>query len=123
MHSISPTELQFQWPSIRKSLLKLSEKTAWTPEDVYKEVMAGRARLFAGDGNLLVTVAQEEEFTKARVLHVWIGIAELKDYEKGLSWLKDHAREFGFSKVTFESNRNGWAKRFPIETTRYRIEI
>lgn len=123
MTPISPAELAFQWPSICKTLQKLSAKSAWTPEHVYTEVMAGRARLFTGNNSVLVTVAQEEEFTKAKVLHVWIGISELDDYERGLEWVKQHARDFGFTKITFESERKGWEKRFPIESIRYRIEI
>jgi len=104
---------------------KLAKDTTqnWIAEDIYKEVSQGTARLFLVEGGVLVTIPQVEEFTNAKVLHVWCGIGEGHDYEASLEQLKEHAREFGFAKITFESNRAGWKKRFPVESIRYRIEL
>lgn len=125
MNSVPPESLRAIWPSVRPLLESLAKKTRqdWIAEDIYKEVIQGTARLFLVEGGVLVTVPKIEEFTNAKVLHVWCGIGEGHDYEASLEALKEHAREFGFQKVTFESNREGWKKRFPIESIRYRIEL
>lgn len=125
MNSVPPESLRSIWPSIRPLLEKLAidTKQAWIAEDVYKDVIQGKARLFLVEGGVIVTSPQVEEFTQAKVLHVWCGIGEGHDYEASLEALKEHAREFGFDKITFDSNREGWKKRFPVESIRYRIEI
>ena len=125
MNSVPIQSLRQVWPSVRPLLEELAIKTKqnWIAEDIYTEVLTGKARLFLVEGGVLVTVPQVEEFTGANVLHVWCGIGQGHDYESSLEELKEHAREFGFQKITFESNREGWKKRFPIESIRYRIEL
>ena len=123
MNSVPIESLRSVWPSVRPLLQKLSEKTNWVQEDIYTEVSQGRARLFVGEGSVLVVVPKEEEFTHKKVLHVWVGVNESDDFEKELAWLKQHAKEFGFSKITFDSIREGWKKRFPVESISYRIEL
>lgn len=125
MNSVPIESLRQVWPSVRPLLEELARKTkqSWIAEDIYREVIQGSARLFLVEGGVLVTVPKVEEFTHANVLHVWCGIGEGHDYESRLEELKEHAREFGFQKITFESNREGWKKRCPIESIRYRIEL
>ena len=125
MNPVPVESLRTAWPVIRPLLEKLAKDTqqSWIAEDVYREVIQGTARLFLVDGGVLVTIPKVEEFTNAQVLHVWCGIGDGHDYESSLEALKEHAREFGFSKITFESNREGWKKRFPMESIRYRIEL
>lgn len=125
MNSVPIESLRSIWASVRPLLDDLAIKTAqnWIAEDIYREVIQGTARLFLVEGGVLVTIPKVEEFTNAKVLHVWCGVGEGHDYESSLEALKDHAREFGFSKITFESNREGWKKRFPMESARYRIDL
>lgn len=125
MNPVPIESLRNIWHMVRPLLDKLCKDTNqdWIPEDIYREVIQGTARLFLVEGGVLVTIPKIEEFTNAKVLHVWCGIGEGHDYEPRLEELKEHAREFGFQKITFESNREGWKKRFPIESIRYRIEL
>lgn len=125
MNSVPIESLRTVWPTVRPLLEKLAQdnKQDWIAEDVYREVSAGKARLFIVEGGILVTIPEIEEFTHAKVLRVWCGIGECHDYEARLEDLKEHAREFGFDKITFESNRAGWKKRFPVVSICYCINL
>ena len=123
MNPVPIESLRQVWPSVRPMLEKLSSRANWLPEDIYVEVAQGRARLFVGNNSVLVAVPKEEEFTHKKVLHIWVGVNEGDDFDSCLAWVKQHAKEFGFSKITFDSVRDGWKKRFTVESISYRIEL
>ena len=122
--AVPPDALHSVWPGLRSMLRVLQRKGGgdWIPEDVYREIAEGRAALFIAERSLLVLIAQKETFTGLPVLHVWLAYTAAKNFDAGLQWVREHAKQYGFQKITFDSPRKGWAKRFTAESVRYRID-
>lgn len=124
--TIPPAELRAAWPRVRGWVEQVAALgDGWIPEDVYHEARSGRAAVHIGDDALLVTVAKHREYTGEPELFVWIAFnaGTPDDFGPGLDWLREHARQFGFTAITFASPRPGWRKRARPTKTFYRIEV
>lgn len=131
-HLIAPATLHSVWPRVKESLAKVREKTdpPWLDEDVYHALKSGSAALHVAYSEdrycgLLVTRIIECEFSKDQELHIWIAhnVGNANVIESGLTLLKTMAKSAGVKRLTFDSSRVGWSKRFKLESATYRIDL
>jgi hypothetical protein len=112
MRYIQPNELRNWWNWVRPGLEKIKEKSTepWIPEDVYADCYSQNSMLWVllrHDRPVAFLVVQP---TPA-VLHVWCAYAyEDGCLEEGFKELKDLAKQQGWSKLSFDSDRRGWDK-------------
>lgn len=132
--NVNPAELRAHWPVISAALDSVIEATSpdWIKEDVYHQLASGKAagRLIYELGQyraLFILTQPSEEFSGERCLHIWIaenaisGTDESFDY--GLSAIKQIAQQLGAPKLTLESPRKGWAKRFKLVSATYEVPL
>ncbi len=121
----SPAELRAHWPVISRALDSVIEAASpdWIKEDVYFQIKTQQAvaHLVYERGeyrSLFILTQPREEFSGVRHLHIWIaenGLAgTAESYEFGLDAIKKIASQLGAPKLTLESPRVGWAKRFKL---------
>ncbi|MBO1748891.1 hypothetical protein [Stenotrophomonas indicatrix] len=131
---VKPAELRAHWPVVSAALDSVIEATSpdWIKEDVYLQLAnaSAIAHLVYERGqyrSLFVLTQPTEEFSKERSLHIWIaenaisGTAESFDY--GLSTIKQIAQQLGAPKLTLESPRKGWGKRFKLVSATYEVPL
>lgn len=109
---IQVNELQAWWPYIRPGLERCKNKSGetWIPEDVYGNILFGKALLW-----VYVVNDKVDGFTvglpEGESFHIWCAWAEkpvmLQEY---LVKMESVLREANYSKLTFSSNRPGWNK-------------
>lgn len=117
---IHPNDLAEKWPEIRFGLMSILLKTGekWIPEDIYHALKAGEALLFARDGTFVVVKADGE------ALFIWCAYNAIQGgFKSGIEWLKDHARQNGFKRITHTSPRTGWARLFKAVSINYEMEL
>lgn len=120
MHIIQPDNLAEVWPDVRKGLEAIIAKTGeeWLPEDVYHDLKQRKSVLYVRDGAFLVLRAD------GQALDIWCAYrASGEDFASGFDWLKSHAREHGFKRLTMTSPRKGWGKYFTAVSTNYKVEL
>ena len=122
---VNPAELRAHWPVISPALDSVIEATSpdWIKEDVFHQLKVGGAiaHLIFERGeyrSLFILTQPSEEFSGTRHLHIWIAENETagtaESYAIGLDAIKSIARQLGAPKLTLESPRAGWAKRFRL---------
>ena len=117
---VNPDNLAEIWPDIRKGLEAIIAKTGeeWLPEDVYHDLKQRKSVLYARTGAFLVLRAD------GQALDIWCAYnAAGEDFESGFEWVKAHARECGFKRLTMTSPRKGWGKYFSAVSINYRIDL
>ena len=131
---VKPAELRAYWPEISTALDSVIEATGpdWIKEDVYHQIASGNAY-----GHLVYELGQyrcmfiltqpSEEFSGERCLHIWIAENALsgtdESFEFGLSAIKRIAQQLRAPKLTLESPRKGWAKRFKLVSATYEVPL
>lgn len=129
---VNPAELRAHWPVISAALDAVIEATSpdWIREDVYHQVRIGRsfAHLIFSGGQykaLFILTEEREEFSGKPSLHIWIAhnSGDPAAYEFGLEQIKARARHMGATRLTLESPRRGWAKRFPLVSATYEVPL
>lgn len=126
--TIDPNGLRLVWNDVREGLDKMPPAD-WIAEDVYHAIRSGDSALvmfydtrLAG---FLVLRRLVTEFSKQVCLHVWLayskGDADL--FALGEAHIRQIAHQMGAAKVTFESPRPGWAKRYPMVESTYEIPL
>lgn len=116
---VNPDNLAEVWSEVRKGLVSILAKThePWLPEDVYLEIKQRIAVLYVRTGGFIVLKAD------GQALDIWCAYNEAGDFESGFDWLKEHARQHGFKRLTMSSPRKGWMKLFNVESYNYRIDL
>lgn len=129
---VKPDELRAHWPVISPALDSVIEATSpdWIKEDVYARIKSGQAIVnliyHLGVYQALFVLSEDrEEFSGKSSLHIWI--AHNGDnpaaYDFGLDAIKQIARNGGASRLTLESPRRGWAKRFRLVSATYEVPL
>lgn len=132
--NVNPAELRAHWPVISAALDSVIEATSpdWIKEDVYHQLASGKAagRLIYDQGqyrSLFILTQPAEEFSGERCLHIWIAENALsgtdESFDFGLSAIKQIAQQLGAPKLTLESPRKGWAKRFKLVSATYEVPL
>jgi hypothetical protein len=107
---IEPNNLRQVWDYVREGLLKVKEASnePWIPEDIYCDCYSGRSMLW-----LMLEDGQPVGFGVLQPvgdsLHIWAGYGKFL-MEDGFRHAEEIAKLGGVRKITFESNRPGWAK-------------
>lgn len=131
---VKPAELRAHWPVISAALDSVIEATSpdWIKEDVYHQIATGSAYAHliyeAGQYRSLFVLTQPtEEFSKERCLHIWIAENALsgtdESFDYGLSAIQKVAQQLGAPRLTLESPRKGWAKRFKLVSATYEVPL
>jgi len=110
--AVPPSDVASYWPAVRKELDRLSRRgtDGWIPEDVYLLLRTNAATLYVQDGVEGFAILQLFPNYSGKRLHIWI--ACLKDDPlRFMDEIVALARQYGASKITYESPRAGWAKR------------
>lgn len=132
--NVNPAELRAHWPVISAALDSVIEATSpdWIKEDVYHQLASGKAagRLIYDQGqyrSLFILTQPAEEFSGERCLHIWIAENAIsgtdESFDFGLSAIKQIALQLGAPKLTLESPRKGWAKRFKLVSATYEVPL
>lgn len=131
---VKPAELRAHWPAISAALDSVIEATSpdWIKEDVYHQLASGVAygHLVYERGqyrSLFILTQPAEEFSGKRCLHIWIAENALsgtdESFDYGLSAIKQIAQQLGAPKLTLESPRKGWTKRFKLVSATYEVPL
>lgn len=125
-------QLRAVWPELQRGLHVVRETNGepWIPEDVYGELVTGRATLytFRVDEELIgfcVLQPMTFPFTYEAALNIWVGWAK----DKGNGWLgiaaaKHVAEKAGMRRIVFSTpQRNAWLdERFKPLSTWYEVK-
>lgn len=131
---VKPAELRAHWPVVSAALDSVIEATSpdWIKEDVYHQLANASAicHLVYELGqyrSLFILTQPAEEFSGQRCLHIWIAENALsgtdESFDFGLSAIKQIALQLGAPKLTLESPRKGWAKRFKLVSATYEVPL
>lgn len=129
---VKPDELRAHWPVISAALDSVIEATSpdWIKEDAYHRIKVGNAacHLIYHQGvyqALFVLTREVEEFSGKQSLHIWIAQNEGDPaaYDFGVEAIKQIARNSGATRLTLESPRPGWGKRFPLVSATYEVPL
>lgn len=125
---IHPSELHSVWPIVRDGLSEVANRNHvdWIQEDVYHAIKSGGSALhLSEDGSFLVTCLNQNVYTGNRELHIWVarscGNGDIID--EGLELLRSMARNSGAVKITFDSPRKGWERRYNLITAVYEVPL
>lgn len=117
---VNPDNLAEVWADVRKGLDVIIAKTGeqWLPEDVYHDLKQRKSVLYMRGSAFLVLRAD------GQALDIWCAynVAD-GNFESGFEWLKSHAREHGFKRLTMTSPRKGWARYFKAVSINYEAEL
>ncbi|MFL9582363.1 hypothetical protein [Stenotrophomonas sp. AB1(2024)] len=129
---IKPDELRAHWPVIAPALDSVIAATSpdWIKEDVFHRIKSGEAVLHVvyGLGQykcMFILTREVEEYSGNPSLHIWIAHngGDAESYNFGLEQIKQAARHFGATRLTLESPRLGWAKRFRLVSATYEVPL
>ena len=129
LNLIEPRSLRSVWPIVRHGLDVVVQKNRvdWIPEDVYHALKSGTAALhFSGEGSFLVTCLNVNDYTDNRELHIWIAYSADESrnvIDEGLELLKAMAKNAGATRITFDSPRKGWERRYTMITATYEVSL
>lgn len=127
-----PKELRTYWPTISSALDAVIEATSpdWIKEDVYHRIKSesAMANLIYESGRyqaMFILTNEREEYSGKPSMHIWIAhcIGGAPAYDFGLDAIKQIARSMGASRLTLESPRPGWGKRFPLVSATYEVPL
>lgn len=119
---IPPDQVRGVWPKVRAPIVALQEACdeAWLPEDVFNELIAGTAFIWALADLSAFLVIQLPEGPEGRDLHAWICYNSSGEppiaYWDQLLWI---ARQCDCKRITFENDRSGFQRHIPGLRVRY----
>lgn len=108
-----------EWPEVRKGLLAILAKTgeSWIPEDVYHELKIGKCALHKKGGAFVIVRPDGD------ALDVWCAYNDGDGFEDKFKWLKSHAKQHNFNRLTMTSPRKGWEKYFTAVSINYEVKL
>lgn len=73
----------------------------------------------------MIVTKTAAEFSGRSALHVWIAhnAGSVDVLHAGLSLLREIATREGIPRITFGSPRLGWARRFPLISATYEVQV
>lgn len=107
------TDIRVAWDHIKDdvSALKTQYNLDWRPEDVYAECLMGRAFCWMCADGFVIVRPQENRYTLAKELFVWICVSRaedgLNDYYPDICEI---AKDIGAETIIFESPREGFRR-------------
>lgn len=115
---IEPARLHEAWEDVRTGLLEVQKAgDDWLVEDVYKSIKDGFSQLHIGyldDIYKGFIITQQIPGYKGLKLHIWAAYSTGKKEEDllhlALPQIEAWANNIHAYKITFSSNRKGWAK-------------
>lgn len=122
---VGPSDLRRIWPMIRERVAGIAVATGepWIAEDVYAEIAAGTAWLWATDDLGCFIVIQIGVATYSRDLVVWVASEETDARAADfLPQVQVMARECGCTRVVFNSPRR-WDRALPGLTVRHQYSF
>lgn len=129
---VRPAELRAHWPVISVALDSVIEATSpdWIKEDVYARILSGNAgahliyKLGVYQAMFILT-PEREEFSGKPSLHIWIAHngGDGESFDFGIDSIRQIARTGGATRLTLESPRLGWSKRFPLVSATYEVPL
>ena len=126
---VHPSQIRAVWPFVRKGLESLPADE-WIPEDVYHCVKSGDSALYLckqDDAPVAFFILRRRvaEFSGDVWLHVWIAYSEgdADVYDESVAVIRQVAAQAGAARITLESPRKGWAKRYPVISTYCEIPL
>ena len=106
-------DIRLCWDSIRPGLEFTQKKinAPWRPEDIYSACVSGQASLYTGETGFVVVQAQRNNLDGSPELLVWVAYAEGQgNIERHQDAVDQLARDYGFARLVFWSNRTGFIK-------------
>ena len=106
-------DIRSVWEIIKPDIIKLKEKWGmdWRYEDVYAQCLMGRAFCYSCNDGFIIVKPQENQFTLAKELFVWICCSTasngLMDYHPDISKI---AKDIYATTIIFNSPRDGFIK-------------
>lgn len=106
-------DIRLAWNAIKHDVAKLQAlyNLDWRPEDVYAECRAGASFCYMCDDGFLIVRPQENRFTLAKELFVWICVSRAQDglteYRSDINAI---AKDIHATSIIFESPRDGFRK-------------
>ena len=117
---INPDNLSEVWAEVKHGLevIKAKTKERWIPEDIYHDLKLKQSLLYMRQGAFLVLKADGQE------LSIWCAYNTIGgDFASGFEWVKEHAKQHGFKRLTMTSPRKGWQKHFNLVSYNYEVEL
>jgi hypothetical protein len=123
-------DIRLVWDTIKPAIeaLKVQWQFDWRAEDIYAQCLMGRAFCYTCEEGFMIVKPQENQFTLAKELFVWLCYSRatdgLSDYYPDICGL---ARDLFASTIVFNSPRDGFirvakANKWPA-MTEYRIPV
>ena len=106
-------DVRLAWESIEPAIVQIKTdlKQDWRPHDIYAQCLMGKAFCYTCDDGFVVVKPQENQFSLARELFVWICFSTAAD---GLSEYNDDirliAQDIHATAIIFGSPREGFRK-------------
>jgi len=127
---LEPSDIRAHWDDIRPGLCQIKDEwpdlSTWRVEDVYHEVLSGRAILYYTEDGFAVCALETDEYSGESDLFIWIafsfGTAGM--IPKYLPSFIEVAKHLGCKGVSTVSNHPALEKA-PIERlySKYRVKI
>lgn len=106
-------DIRLCWDQIRSGLEFTQKKISapWRPEDIYAACVSGQASLYTGETGFVVVQPQQNRLDGSPELLVWVAYAEGQgNIERHQEAVDQLARDYGFARLVFWSNRTGFIK-------------
>ena len=104
-------DIRLVWDAIQPNIAKLQKDHdfSWRPEDIYAQCLMGRAFCYVCKDGFLIVKPQENQFTLAKELYVWICYSVATDgmIEYRLD-INELAKDIYATSIIFESPREGF---------------
>jgi hypothetical protein len=108
-------DIRLAWDRIKADVaaLKAEYNLDWRPEDVYAQCLMGRAFCYVCQDGFIIVKPQENQFTLAKELFVWICVSRsragdgLTEYYPDICAL---AKDIYATAIIFESPRDGFRR-------------
>lgn len=106
-------DIRLCWDQIKPGLEFTQKKISapWRPEDIYSACVSGQASLYTGETGFVVVQPQHNNLDGSPELLVWVAYAEGQgNIERHQEAVDKLARDYGFARLVFWSNRTGFIK-------------
>lgn len=106
-------DIRLAWDRIKADVIELKTRynLDWRPEDVYAQCLIGRAFCYVCQDGFIIVKPQENQFTLAKELFVWICVSRASDglteYYPDICAI---AKDIYATAIIFESPRDGFRK-------------
>lgn len=120
---VTPEGLPSVWPFVVRALDVVRKKTHETYSDGEVYACLHKRTAFLWLDRVVCPQMLGILVPENGGLHVWVtaNFGPPSLLSEAVAWVKEQQREHGFSRITFDSPRKGWAKHFRV--TQYTYEV